>query len=146
MQITEEQLIAPCGMNCALCSRYLAFKNNLPKVKGKIMHCEGCRKLNRQCAFIKKQCEDNKKILKGNIDFCFECNCFPCDKLKKLDKRYQSKYNMSMIENLTEIKAEGIQKFISNQNKKYECPKCKGLISVHNKKCFTCDEVKSWNK
>ena len=105
------------------------------------MHCEGCRKLNRQCAFIKKQCEDNKKILKGDIDFCFECNCFPCDKLKKLDKRYQSKYNMSMIENLNEINAIGVENFITNQNKKHKCHECGDLKSIHNKKCYNCDDV-----
>jgi len=50
---------------------------------------------------------------------------------------------MSMVENLKDIKNEGIQKFIRNQNKKYKCPKCGSLISVHNKKCYSCDKVKS---
>lgn len=33
-----EELIAPCGMNCALCSRYLAFVNKLKRSQ-----CIGCR-------------------------------------------------------------------------------------------------------
>jgi hypothetical protein len=51
-----------------------------------------------------------------------------------------------MIENLTEIKTKGIREFTKIQYDKYKCPECNGLKSVHNKKCFGCDNVKSWNK
>jgi hypothetical protein len=77
MELINKELIAPCGMNCAICSGYLAYKNNLPKVRGKISHCKGCRPRNKQCAFLKKRCEDNLKLLRGEIDFCFECDFFP---------------------------------------------------------------------
>lgn len=87
MEIINDQLIAPCGMNYAICSSYLAYKNNLPKVKGKIAHCKGCRIRNKQCAFLKKQCKDNHKLLRGEINFCFEYNCFPCD----FKARYKNK-------------------------------------------------------
>jgi hypothetical protein len=140
MEIIDKQLIAPCGMNCAICSAYLAYKNNLPKVRGK---CKGCRPRNKQCAFLKKRCEDNLKLLKGEIDFCFECNSFPCYELKRLDNGYKQKYGMSMIENLIEIKNKGIQEFIKKQYKKYKCPRCGGLISVHSKKCFVCEKIES---
>jgi hypothetical protein len=138
----DKLLIAPCGMNCAICSRYLAYKNNLPVVKGKITHCVGCRNKSNLCSRI-KQCE-NKKLRKGEIEFCYECYLFPCDRIKKLDNRYRNAYDMSMIENLMNIKKEGIRKFISDQNKKYKCSECKGLKSVHNKKCFSCNEIKNW--
>ena len=145
MEIFDKQLIAPCGMNCAICSRYLAYKNNLPEVKGKITHCIGCRPANRKCV-VQKNCIDNRKLLKREIDFCFECNCFPCDRLKKLDDRYKQNYNMSMIKNLMDIKTEGISKFVKQQYEKYKCPKCEGLISTHSGKCFVCDNIKSWKE
>jgi hypothetical protein len=140
MENFDKQLIAPCGMNCAICSRYLAYKNNLTEVKGKIIHCAGCRPDNKKCA-LQKICADNRKLLKREIAFCFECNCFPCDRLKKLDDRYQRNYNMSMIENLMNIKTKGISKFMKHQFKKYKCPKCDGLKSVHSGKCFACDTI-----
>jgi hypothetical protein len=140
MELIDKQLIAPCGMNCAICSGYLAYKNNLQKIRGK---CKGCRPRNKQCAFLKKRCEDNLKLLKGEIDFCYECHCFPCRGLERLDNSYKQKYGMSMIENLIEIKNKGIQKFIKNQYKKYKCPTCDGLISVHCKKCFSCERIES---
>ena len=146
MELIDSQLIAPCGMNCAICSGYLAFKNDLPRVRGKISYCKGCRPRNKQCAFLKKQCKDNLKLLKGKVNFCFKCNCFPCDRLKHLDERYQHNFGMSMIENLREIKDKGVHEFIKNQYKKYKCPKCNNLISIYNKKCFVCDKVKSWRE
>ena len=68
----DSELIAPCGMNCAICRSYLLAK------------CTGCRIRNKKCAFIKKRCEDNLKLLKGEVDYCFECQCFPCETLKNL--------------------------------------------------------------
>lgn len=135
------QLIAPCGMNCGICSRYLAYSNNLEEKKGMIMHCSGCVLRNRQCAFIKKHCELHKK---NKIRFCYECPDFPCDKLRTLDKRYRTKYNMSMIENLEFIRDNGIDKFLRRQARKYKCPTCGGMICIHNGKCYHCQHIESW--
>lgn len=48
----SQELIAPCGMNCGICSSYLAYKNNMYG-KG-FTNCTGCRARNKQCAFLKK--------------------------------------------------------------------------------------------
>ena len=138
----NQELIAPCGMNCGICSSYLAYKNSL-KGKG-FPNCKGCRARNKKCAFLKKRCKDDLKLLKGEIQFCFECNCYPCDVLTGLDDRYRQRFDMSMIDNLNEIKNKGINYFIKNQYKKYKCPKCGNLISVHSKKCFNCDIITDW--
>ena len=79
----------------------------------------------------------------GNkISFCFECNDFPCERLKKLDKRYKEKYKMSMIENLKYIEKFGIDKFLKNERKNWNCPKCGEIICVHTKKCYSCEIIK----
>ncbi|MBU4450723.1 MAG: DUF3795 domain-containing protein [Actinobacteria bacterium] len=138
----SKELIAPCGMNCGICSNYLAYKNN---ISGKgFPNCIGCRARNKQCAFLKKRCIDDLKLLKGEIEFCFECNYYPCEILTVLDKRYRERFGMSMIDNLNEIKSKGINYFIENQEKKYRCKKCGNLISVHSNKCFACDKIISW--
>ena len=137
------QLIAPCGMNCAICSGYLAYKNQ-PRFKGVMTHCRGCRPRNKQCAFVKKRCADNLKLLHGAVNFCFECDCFPCEALKRLDAKYRRDFDMSMIDNLVEIRENGLEKFLENQHHKYACQRCGELISVHNGKCFNCDEIRGW--
>jgi hypothetical protein len=135
-------LIAPCGMNCALCSGYLAYKNKIPRQRGKIHYCTSCRVRNKQCAFLKGHCQ---KIAKNKIKFCFECgSTFPCDHLKRIDERYRKKYSISMIANLKEIRDKGMEKFLENQKKKHGCAKCGRMVSVHNKKCFKCAKINSW--
>ena len=138
----NKELIAPCGMNCGICSSYLAHKNSIPRKV--VSNCIGCRARDKQCAFLKKKCRDDLKLLKGEIEYCFECNYFPCEYLVKLDKSYRIKFGMSMIDNLNEIKKKGIDVFIENQENKYKCPKCNNLISVHSKKCFACDKITNW--
>ena len=125
----DAQLIAPCGMNCGICMAYLREKNK----------CHGCRAAdtNKKVTVIRckiKNCED---VQKGKVKFCFECEK-PCARLKQLDKRYRTKYDMSMLENLAFIKNNGIDAFIVQQTEKYKCPKCGGVICVHRKKCYDC--------
>jgi len=114
------KLISPCGMNCAICRSYLLSK------------CTGCRIRNKKCAFVKKRREDNLKLLKGEVEYCFECQCFPCEALVKLDDRYRKRYKMSMIDNLKVIQEKGIHQFVLIQNHCYQCSECGHMISVHD--------------
>ena len=75
------------------------------------------------------------------IQFCFECAQMPCEKLEHLDKRYRTRYNMSMVENLKEIQKNGIEAFLENQEAKYRCPNCGDVVSVHDRKCYSCKQV-----
>ena len=137
----DKSLIAPCGINCGICSAYLAHINKLPRAKGKITHCSGCRARNKQCALIKGKCT---KLSKNRIKFCYDCKKFPCAGIKTLNKRYETYYSVSNIENLLFIETFGIDSFINQQIFEYKCHKCDGMISMHNKKCYKCDEVTGW--
>ena len=132
----EEKLIAPCGMNCALCVSYLAMKNDLKKKGFGKKYCAGCMPRGENCAFMKKQCA---LLGKGLVRFCYECRDFPCRRLKTLDKRYRTNYHMSMIENLNFIKEHGIGKFLGKEAAKWQCPECGEAICCHNGLCFNCD-------
>jgi transposase len=57
-----------------------------------------------------------------------------------LDERYRKNFGMSMIENLNTIKSRGIREFLVKQREKYKCPKCGGVICIHNRKCFDCEK------
>jgi uncharacterized protein YajQ (UPF0234 family) len=79
----------------------------------------------------------NKKV-----KFCFECKNFPCQRLQKLDKRYEKKdWDMSFSGNNKSIKKVGLNKFIKEQEKKWKCQICGGTICVHMKKCYDCDLI-----
>lgn len=134
----KEELIAPCGMNCAICSNYLAFKNDLKKSQ-----CSGCRPSNKKCTYLFEKCSGSNHCLEGNADakFCFECDLYPCKEIERMNKRYRENYGMSVKENLAMIQMVGVKEFVKSQQTKYECPKCGELLSIHNKKCFKCDKI-----
>jgi hypothetical protein len=117
-------LIAPCGMNCAICMAYLREKN----------HCSGCFapdcKCHQRCTIF--ACEK----VKGS--YHHDCGEYPCARLKQLDKRYRMKYGMSMIENLEAIKTHGIREFVKTERERWTCKTCGGTINVHGGKCAVC--------
>ncbi len=45
---------------------------------------------------------------------------------------------MSMLENLENIKNQGIEKFIENGQIRWKCPDCGELFSVHRTSCLKC--------
>ena len=130
-----EDLIAPCGMNCGICKVYLAYSHSVPKERGKVSHCSGCRVRGKNCAFIKRDCP--RKV--GNqIASCAQCPEMPCQQLNHLDEHYQVRYGMSMVENLKEIQVQGVKAFLKSQQAKYRCPSCGDVVSVHDGKCYAC--------
>jgi hypothetical protein len=128
-------LIAPCGMNCAICLGFLREKNK----------CEGCNsnsdnKPNYCKTCIIVNCDFIKKSKSG---FCYECPTYPCKRLKQLDKRYRTKYAMSMLENLNFIKTLGLKTFLANESERWKCNTCGGYICVHRGFCLKCHPKKN---
>ena len=118
----NKELIAPCGMNCGVCLHYLRANNK----------CAGCfsgRKVNGKsikCAI--KLCKNRSG------EYCFNCDQYPCERLKRLDKRYREKYGMSEIENLEVIKKSGINYFLNLEEKRWV--DSAGTYCVHDKKRY----------
>ena len=126
-------LIAPCGMNCRLCYAYMRDTNT----------CPGCRndsggKSKSVLACRIKNCGGTAN---AGLKYCFDCGGFPCARLKHLDKRYRTKYGMSMIDNLESIRKFGIRHFIRAEKEKWKCPKCGEMLCVHKPKCLYCQHT-----
>lgn len=123
-------LIAPCGMNCRLCIAYFRKKRRClgcnSDSETKSVHCAKCSI---------KNCD---VILSNKSKFCYECDKFPCRRLKQLDSRYRLKYKMSMLENLEYIKDSGMDKFLNNEAKRWMCAECGDIICVHEGCCLNC--------
>ena len=131
----KEELVAPCGMNCNVCGAYLGAKHDVRRLGVRMRYCEGCRARKTPCAFLKKKCD---LLLKNKVEYCHECQDFPCDPLSAIDKRYKANFRMSEIENLNRIRDEGIKAFLESEEAKWKCPECGGVISCHNGICFDC--------
>ncbi len=125
-------LIAPCGMNCGICMGYLRKKNT----------CPGCRELDDTAMVSCVRCiiRNCETIRTNQSGFCYECPKYPCRRLRELDKRYRTKYGMSMLENLEFIREHGLSAFVEKEAERWRCKKCGGVICVHRGYCFTCGE------
>ena len=131
----NEELIAPCGMNCTICSGFLAYQHDVKSKGIRMPYCTGCRLRNKLCAFLKKKCE---LLLSNKVRYCYQCINFPCERLQHLDKRYRTHFRMSMIENLEYIRDDGNDKFLQKEQEKWQCSECGGVICCHNGICFAC--------
>jgi hypothetical protein len=132
-------LVAPCGINCAVCAYRLALVHGAWDKGIRIPHCAGCIPRGKKCSNLMKWCP---RLGKGRVRFCHECPDFPCSHLKAMDGRYRSRYRTSPVENLEHIRDRGMRSFLASQRRKWRCQSCGGLISVHNGLCFSCDQKK----
>jgi hypothetical protein len=139
-QIKDEDLFGPCGMFCGFCGSYLAKKNKVPRRRGIITYCAGCRPRDKQCSFLKKRC---KILLNKEVNYCIECSTYPCVKLENISANYNSQFSFgyNFLENLKLIQDEGPSKVISELKKKYSCQKCGEILCIHNGLCYNCDKL-----
>jgi hypothetical protein len=126
----KAELIAPCGMNCGICKYYYREKKN----------CPGCRTNDETKATYCTECIiiNCTTINTNKSGFCYECETMPCKRLKTLDKRYKTKYHMSMLDNLKFIKEHGIKSFLEKERKKWICPQCNETVTCHGGMCMSC--------
>lgn len=128
----ESHLIAPCGIDCALCMRYLRDRDV----------CHGCRagdegKAKSCIACAIRACDGLGDSATG---FCFDCSRFPCPRLKRLDARYRARYRTSPVENLVAIRERGIEAFFETERMRSACPACGGLQCMHTPYCIYCGQ------
>jgi hypothetical protein len=131
MQTTLSTLpIAPCGIDCRLCSAYQREKN----------HCPGCRVDDpfKSTYCINCRIKNCEKLAAGKLDFCFGCEAYPCARIKHLEKRYTSRYCTSVLENLRIIQTGGLAAFIEGEDQKWACSQCGALLCMHKTKCLAC--------
>lgn len=89
MAIDINALEAPCGIHCGLCPLNRALTDeSLRKRLTETMNrpvdqvtCTGCRSVDGHCPVIDEQCATWLCSKEKGIEFCCECDDFPCTKL-----------------------------------------------------------------
>ena len=69
--------------------------------------CSGCRSNNVQCPL---ECHAKSCRLERSIDFCFECDEFPCD------KQFKGKLRERWIQRNNRMKEIGVEKYYIEQS------------------------------
>jgi hypothetical protein len=118
--ITQErlQMVAPCGIDCGICELYTCIENSelsdqliasgIPKEK---IPCAGCRGIQGNCPVIPETCATYHCVQEHNVQFCYECGEFPCNKLQPSADRANILPHNCKVFNLCTIKRDGVEKF-----------------------------------
>lgn len=135
----EEELFAKCGMYCGICTSYLSYKYQIPRRRGIISYCKGCRPREKNCSFIKKKCiyPEGEKFY-----YCIECPEYPCKPIIKINNSYASRaaYSYDFQKSLRMIQEEGWELVIKKLKKEHRCEKCGEILCIHNNLCYNCDK------
>jgi len=122
----ERTLIAPCGLNCGACPLYMArtdetLRRRIAEAQGvpveRLFLCDGCRPAQGQIPGVGSGpvCDtyacavDDKKV-----EFCYECQDFPCLKLAPCSDRAQEIPHNSKIYFLLLLQKEGIDSWLES--------------------------------
>ncbi len=121
-------MLAPCGVVCTACTAHLKQKKP----------CGGC--LGPEDA-LSGRCQscDRKACAKAKgLTWCFQCNEFPCKRIKTLDKSYRARYGISLVQNGLDAKEQGVAAFLAAQRQRWLCPACGGVVCQHDGVCRGC--------
>ena len=114
-------LTAPCGLDCFNCSMYLA--RNDKGLRSKIAQnlgisesdawCKGCRDHGGRIPALgmTRPCSVYRCITQKGLDFCYECDEFPCDHLHPYADKASVLPHNTKIFNLCLIKKMGLEKW-----------------------------------
>jgi hypothetical protein len=123
-----------CGLYCGACPDLLETKagtaqNKCCGCKSKINNPGWCSKCNL------KACAKDKKI-----EFCFQCNEYPCEKLKYFINDINYPYHKEVPHYMKMIEKEGKDIWLEKMKRRWSCPKCNTSISWWQQSCPGCGE------
>ena len=113
------RLLAPCGIDCGTCELYLCkddrnlfeelVRRDIPEEK---LPCPGCRAVKGNCPELSSTCQTFACVKNRELDYCFECDEFPCMRLHPAaDRAHQLTHNLK-IYNLCQLMNQGPEAFI----------------------------------
>jgi len=121
-------MLAPCGITCAVCYAQLRKKKPCPGCRGEdVNKSEHCRK-----------CKIKECAMRQGFNYCCECPSFPCATIKRIDKSYRLRYHVNLIENGVRAKTVGAEQHLLEEKEKWTCTYCGGIISLHDRVCPEC--------
>ncbi len=123
-----ETFLAPCGINCLAC--YVHLREKKP--------CQGCRGQDESKPEHCRKCKIKTCAAAHEVDFCGDCADFPCVLIKRLDRSYRTRYQMSLIENARQLKTRGAEAFLLAEKERWTCQHCGGIVSLHDRICSGC--------
>jgi predicted RNA-binding Zn-ribbon protein involved in translation (DUF1610 family) len=140
---TDKRLAAVCGLFCPSCTIFIGTREDpqrlemlaqMSNLTVEDMRCYGCHAEKRliSCEMCKMvQCATEK-----GIDFCIECEEYPCEDLKKFQTEYP--HRIELWQSQERIKEVGYEKWFEEMIAHYSCPQCGTINSAYDIACRQC--------
>src|SRR5512146_2144059 len=85
----DKRLAAVCGLFCPSCTIFIGREDpgRLEVIGARVqkaveeLQCEGCRS-DKRCFYCREKCKMTKCASEKGVEFCGECNEYPCEDLK----------------------------------------------------------------
>jgi hypothetical protein len=148
--LVNKNLVGRCGLYCGACIIYRAYKDS-ERLRREIaerencsaeeIRCEGCQTV-LTSGWNSKEWGMNCKIVKcleaKGLNFCYECDMYPeCEKFHA-EADSCLKHGENLMDNLNRIKAEEVEEWLEEEDKKWRCQKCGRPISMQLTECHWC--------
>ena len=144
----QEQLnlVAPCGIYCGICPIYIADKGNHIHLKEVLaaefkiavneIKCDGCLSDN---PFVNcSTCAVRDCIIAKRIEGCYKCDDFPCSIIEEMPDAIGKQVILRSVPLLRKL---GIERFIEEETKHYQCPYCGHQLFMGVKRCRNCNNA-----
>jgi hypothetical protein len=134
-----------CGIYCGSCFVMLAYTQNrddtIPpqwNIKDAELKCHGCKSdiLFENC----KGCSRRPCAEEKGLDWCFQCDEYPCEIYKAASERYHLAHHEVAQQKIKILKEEGLDEWLKYQEKRWTCPNCGKIFSWYEKTCWNCGE------
>lgn len=148
----NKNLASICGLYCGSCSVYIATsENDIEKLESiaKSLNqtleetlCDGCRAV-RKSVHCKKNCTFLNCATERNIDFCGDCNDYPCPELKNFQLKMP--HRLELWQSHERIKEVGWEKWSEERIEHFKCSECNSINSAYNISCRKCGNTPGCN-
>ncbi len=113
-----KKIVAPCGIDCFNCEmfeenlneEFIAGLSERTKIPKELLTCKGCTEGNI-CTFLKlrgKSCKTLDCVKEKRVNYCFECDTFPCEYLMPLADGAEKFPQNIKLYNLCRMKRIGV--------------------------------------
>jgi len=139
----DKKLAAICGLDCEACSVYIGTTEEPDRLKRiaenfdqsvEDMKCSGCRSGNR--SFFCRTCDFKDCSEEKGIEFCGECDDFPCEDFRTFQKARP--HRIEIYEDMKTISEKGWDEWLKEKRKEYSCPECGTINSAYDITCRKC--------
>jgi hypothetical protein len=140
----DKKLAAVCGLFCPGCSLLIGTHEEPARLEGMAarmgrtvdeLRCNGCRS-DKQCFYCTSMCQMKTCAAGKGVDFCGECNEFPCETLKAFQK--ERPHRIELWDSLRQIRESGWEVWFRDEARRYACERCGALNSAYHSRCRSC--------